>query len=215
MILYRKYQVGGTAAENSDLTEALNIISTERKLPPDKLLKVLDYIAEVETRNKNIKQIGGGPGMGYYQYEPGAAKTAINRVKNFYKSHNKEVPAWVSKINTNDITSLTKEQQQFLALIDLNLKPNFSLSNAIKDKESFIKEWSKGWQTSQDPKKEENARQILKNYESSYDKPIVPPDPYQIMKNKMNLQYRGQAIAPTDQINTQNPYNPILIKIIR
>ena len=46
---------------------------------------MMDSIAQVESRNRNIKQEEGGRGRGYYQMEGETLPTAINRYNNYKK----------------------------------------------------------------------------------------------------------------------------------
>ena len=93
---------------------------------------ILDQIGQVESKNKNITQRGGGPGRGYYQFEThskisgglgsGAFQTALTRATSFYKKRG-QVPNWITKAKVHDdAMNLTKDQQDSLLLIDLAYK---------------------------------------------------------------------------------------------
>ena len=83
------------------------------------------------TFDPSIQQIGGGPGVGMYQYEKGlnqGAHTAVNRLisinnlDNNITLWNKEdgQPGWVNDLinNNYDVGQLTAEQQHLLFLAD-------------------------------------------------------------------------------------------------
>mgnify|MGYP003118098853 CR=1 FL=1 len=88
------------------------------------------YVSQMETRGENIAQASGGPGRGVYQYElatdggSGAAKTAVQRYKNFYAHYNLEMPDEFKKEldsldpNNPDFTTLSLGMQREIFLAD-------------------------------------------------------------------------------------------------
>lgn len=88
------------------------------------------YVSQMETRGENIPQASGGPGRGVYQYElatdggSGAAKTAVQRYKNFYAHYKLEMPDEFKKEldsldpNNPDFTTLSLAMQREIFLAD-------------------------------------------------------------------------------------------------
>ncbi len=98
---------------------------------------MLDSIAQVETKNKNIKQDSGGPGRGYYQLENRSMPTAINRYNNYKKllkeQQNIDLPEINMPIN-NDARKLTKDEQAALSLANMSA----AYSNKIGSKKQTV-----------------------------------------------------------------------------
>ena len=100
---------------------------------------ILDQIKQVESNVSNIKQFGGGPGRGFYQFEKtmknrkgeyvqAGAMTARNRLSNLYKELGIEIPNWLNQEGMRDARigfdamRLTEEQQDSLLIADLYYK---------------------------------------------------------------------------------------------
>ena len=100
---------------------------------------ILDQIKQVESNVSNIKQFGGGPGRGFYQFEKtmknrkgeyvqAGAMTARNRLSNLYKELGIEIPNWLNQEGMRDTRigfdamRLTEEQQDSLLIADLYYK---------------------------------------------------------------------------------------------
>lgn len=106
------------------------------------------------TFDPSIQQIGGGPGVGMYQYEKGlnqGAHTAVNRLisinnlDNNITLWNKEdgQPGWVNDLinNNYDVGQLTAEQQHLLFLADKLQDPTASFKGIDTD-EKLAVEWA-------------------------------------------------------------------------
>ena len=98
------------------------------KASPDQIGDLANQIAMIESDNMNVPQVGGGPGMGYFQFETkkgsGAFQTAIQRTKNIYTASGKRIPQWVSDAKeSDDATTLNREQQEELLLANFAENP--------------------------------------------------------------------------------------------
>lgn len=78
-------------------------------------LDALEKIAFVESKNQNIKQIGGGPGRGYFQIEKPTLETGYNRLKQLRKTLgvNLNIP------KVDDARELSFEDQAAITLANL------------------------------------------------------------------------------------------------
>tara|TARA_R100000458_G_scaffold49671_1_gene49395 strand:+ start:523 stop:1179 length:657 start_codon:yes stop_codon:yes gene_type:complete len=93
----------------------------------DQLVDFFGQIGQVESKNKNIPQGGGGPGRGFFQFETkkgsGAFQTALNRYENMNKAllgENWEAPGWFKGAKASDNAMLlTRSQQEDILLADL------------------------------------------------------------------------------------------------
>ena len=116
---------------------------------------ILDQIKQVESNVSNIKQFGGGPGRGFYQFEKtmknrkgeyvqAGAMTARNRLSNLYKELGIEIPNWLNQEGMKDARigfdamRLTEEQQDSLLIADLYYKKVRGFDK--KGKKELIKE---------------------------------------------------------------------------
>jgi hypothetical protein len=125
----------------TEASEALNAIvnsrwSNDQDQAKAALTRFADEVAWQESRSKNIPQIGGGPGRGYFQYEmasgggSGANKTAVNRADYWYKSQGLEVPQWIQDLKGKDVdfTQLSASQQTALFLYDSAQNPKTNVT---------------------------------------------------------------------------------------
>lgn len=146
------------------LQEAAALVANEDRVPIDFIInEVIDPIAYHEsnrTMDPDIKQQGGGPGRGMFQFEGkrGVPKkdkagkeigldsldVALRRASRFYKSKNMKTPYWIENIKEGqDATSLTGDQQKALAI--LNFKGMESKPNKVKASfKSLYNEFQKG-----------------------------------------------------------------------
>jgi hypothetical protein len=161
--------------------ELISYISKKKKVNPDNIGKMLDLIGMQESNLKNIAQIGGGPGRGYYQFEPDSLKTATTRLKNLYKAMGKEVPTDIVntvKESNYDATKLSKETQDALALADMYMRPNFDFKTATTDLQKLPEVWKKGWNTRKDDEGLDRFQQNIERTGTEYipysnpDKPL-------------------------------------------
>lgn len=116
------------------------------------LLNKIAYHESAGTMNPSIKQYGGGPGRGKYQFENSKGSnrilTSANRVKRYYKSIGAKVPKFVQNIinrGTWDASTLDGKQQDILALGDLASKKGVNLKDYAQGKVSTSDLWAKHW----------------------------------------------------------------------
>jgi hypothetical protein len=151
---YEKGTDGVNSERQSTFESLLSRVSEERGLSPESIRGVLDKIAYHESANTmdpKIKQYGGGPGRGLFQFEPGSLKVAYQRANNYFKKRGENSPFMVDE--SYDATNLPADEQRALALIDMLERPNFNINEAAKSNEGLVNEWGRGWQTKSDPKK--------------------------------------------------------------
>jgi hypothetical protein len=132
------FPINDTTGTSSYEKMAKYLLST-RGGSREQMEQLMYDIASVEsgaTYDPSIKQIGGGPGRGIFQYEgPGGsnrAKDAIGRALQYYNSSKTEdMPEWLSNYiqesnGVYDFSKLTTPQQKALFLAD------YSQANHIK-----------------------------------------------------------------------------------
>lgn len=147
-------------------------------LKPDDFLLMLDSIAQVETKNRNIKQDSGGPGRGYYQVEKETMPIAKKRYDYYREIMKKDSLPNISIPKNNDATKLSKDDQATLVLSNMNaayankrlknpkaapLTPlnsrdawiNYHWAGSEKDKQDRINHWN---ETFPDAKKQINMK---------------------------------------------------------
>lgn len=91
----------------------------------DKVVDMMQKIAKVETGDKNIPQMGKGPGRGFYQIETTTAPTALKRYQNYQQilAPLSAVPLPQVKLRPSaDVMNLSKDQQTMLALSNMVAK---------------------------------------------------------------------------------------------
>ena len=114
-------------------------------------LQLLDSIAYHEsagTVDPTIKQIGGGPGRGVYQFEEGTNAggiTAARRTKQYYNKIGRKVPKWLDTATSTDsldVTTLNREQQDALFLGNMRQHPKADFSKVWKGEETITDFWA-------------------------------------------------------------------------
>ena len=137
---------------------ATNHWETDESTLLENMMKI-GYHESAGTLNPSIQQIGGGPGMGIYQYEmdrPGqynkegkeyinqGAHTAVNRLIEINKLDNNislwgegGQPEWINDLinNNYNVGELNEEQQHLLFLADKMRDPTASLKGVDTNKE--------------------------------------------------------------------------------
>lgn len=117
----------------------------------EQYLQLLDTIATHEsagTLDPSIKQIGGGPGRGVYQFEEGKNRggiTAAKRTKQYYEELGNQVPEWLQTVSSGDsldASQLTREQQDALFLGNMRKHPKANFKNVWDGKESVADFWA-------------------------------------------------------------------------
>lgn len=112
------------------------------------LLNSIAYHESAHTMDPSIKQIGGGPGRGKYQFEEGKNRggiTAARRTKKYLDSINQPTPKWLQeaiKGDSLDATKLDSEQQDILFLGNMRMHPKADFSNYVSGKESTEEFWA-------------------------------------------------------------------------
>lgn len=101
---------------------------------PDQVVDMMQKIAMVESKDKNIAQMKGGPGRGYFQIETTTAPTALKRYQNyqdilaplsavplpkFKPTPSKPVMVDGKQVPTASVMNLSKDQQAMLALSNI------------------------------------------------------------------------------------------------
>ena len=134
------------------------------------LLNSIAYHESAGTLDPTIKQIGGGPGRGKYQFEEGinaGGITAAKRTNKYYKENNIPVSEWLKKATSNkslDATKLTSEQQDILFLGNMRQHPKANFSNIWEGKESISDFWANYHWAGPDRQRKEK----LKSFNTSY-----------------------------------------------
>ena len=157
----------------------------------DALEKFADIVSKVESNNENVRQEGGGPGRGFYQYEmqagskkPQGAKTALNRYKRFLDQNNLTMPESYARElksenfdpNDPDFTKLSRELQTEIFYADKQKDPDFKLADLASGTLSYQNAWlDHHWKG---PDKDREARIKHYNNEIPQPKPTPPlPEP--------------------------------------
>jgi len=173
----------------SQVLDAIKKIRTNKV--GDALEKFADIVSKVESNNENVRQKGGGPGRGFYQYEmqagskkPQGAKTALNRYYNFLNQNNLTMPESYARElkskdfdpNDPDFTKLSRELQTEIFYADKQEDPNFKLADLANGALSYRDAWLKyHWKG---PSKDREARIKHYNNEIPQPKPTLPlPEP--------------------------------------
>lgn len=119
--------------------------------------ELMNRIAFIESRgtmNPSIKQDGGGPGRGVYQFEKGkraGAWIALKRLISFYDKNDMEKPEWVTDLyeknkDKEDLdvvdSGLTRQQQDMLFLGDSLMKKGADLSKVINKEQDYVDYWA-------------------------------------------------------------------------
>lgn len=112
------------------------------------LMDAIAYHESAGTMSPTLKQFGGGPGRGKYQFEEGIAEgaiTAARRAKQYLESKGLRVPNWLSDIYQNeslDASTLTSEQQDVLFLGNMRMHPRADFSKVVNGEEDIQDFWA-------------------------------------------------------------------------
>jgi len=112
------------------------------------LLKKIGYHESAHTMDPTIKQIGGGPGRGIYQFEEGqnaGGITAARRTKQYLDSVGASIPKWLKEATSSDsldATKLSTEQQGILFLGNMRKHPKADLGKLVNGEESIEDFWA-------------------------------------------------------------------------
>jgi len=104
----------------TDLTKKLTKAFPQYKgLSEKDFFSLLGQIEDVESQGKNIYQLNGGPGRGYYQVELRTAPVAYNRALTIQKELKERGIDITLPRFEKDFTKLTKDEQAFYALSNM------------------------------------------------------------------------------------------------
>ena len=112
------------------------------------LLDSIAYHESASTMDPTLKQYGGGPGRGKYQFETGKHKgaiTAAKRTASYFTEKGIPVPKWLStatKGDDLDVSKLSSEQQDVLFLGNMRKHPKADFSKVWKGDESIKDFWA-------------------------------------------------------------------------
>lgn len=169
------------------------------------LLNSISHHESAGTMDPTIKQIGGGPGRGKYQFETGkhgGAITAAKRAKKYYSNNGIPLPNWLSKASSGDdldVSSLSSEQQDILFLGNMREHPKANFSNIWDGKESVSDFWANyHWGG---PKRQRKER--IKSFGKTLDK---YPEPQHVATN--DVIRREETPPPTKEFS----FNPDFLK---
>lgn len=136
---------------SNDYNTFLTALISDKGGNPMQYRNLMDSIAYHETMGKmdpRMKQIGGGPGRGKYQFEIGnnaGASTAAKRTYQYYKAKGLPIPSWLEKISTSknlDASTLSPFQQDILFLGNMRMHPKADLSEVISGNRSVEDFWA-------------------------------------------------------------------------
>lgn len=117
----------------------------------EQYLQLLNGVAFHEsnkTFDPTIKQKGGGPGRGKYQFEIGKNKggaTAAKRTRNYYEESGDSVPKWLKNAANKkdvDVSELSGDQQDILFLGNMRKHPKANFSNLWEGKQDIPEFWA-------------------------------------------------------------------------
>jgi len=149
MLGKRNYQQGGEVGVG--LEDLIGKITEKRPdLPPEGMQDIMSKIAFHEsggTGDIGLKQYGGGPGRGVYQFERGAAQggaTAGNRLANQLEVYGMEVPKWLKSFNKSgkgDVSGLSRDKQDMLFLGNMLQHPQANMGEVISGDMGLAEFW--------------------------------------------------------------------------
>lgn len=168
--------------------ELINMLIKEKGGTREQYLSLLNGIAYHEsahTMDPTVKQYGGGPGRGKYQFEEGKNRggiTAARRTKKYLDSVGEATPKWLQeaiKGDSLDATKLSSEQQDILFLGNMRMHPKADLSNYVSGKESLPDFWANYHWAGADKDRETRLNSFnksLKSLDPSYINKVGKPN---------------------------------------
>tara|TARA_R100001198_G_C5145105_1_gene157132 strand:+ start:131 stop:745 length:615 start_codon:yes stop_codon:yes gene_type:complete len=122
-----------------DYNQMIHLASKRWNQTPESLEDIMNRIAFHETAQQmdpSIKQYGGGPGRGLFQFELGenqGGMTAMRRLRGMFKEGN--IPEWTNYDPREglDASTLNEEQQKMLFLANVMGHPTASLKGVNPD----------------------------------------------------------------------------------
>ena len=100
---------------------ALTKLPRYNNIKPEQFMNLLERIRNTETKDQNINQIGGGPGQGYYQFEPESLITTRKRNEVLRKELKDIVGIDLPEAAEfkNDFKTLSKDDQSIYGITNL------------------------------------------------------------------------------------------------
>lgn len=179
------------------------------------LLNSVAYHESAHTMDPTVKQQGGGPGRGKYQFEVGknaGGITAAKRTKQYFKSKGMEVPEWLdtaSKGKELDATTLDSSQQDILFLGNMRMHPKADFKKVWDGEESIQDFWANyHWAGSNQDraKRLKSFNTSMQDYEKKKTPSLnpLPPEPdfstppnFKDVRNSRRPPYRKNADGTT------------------
>ena len=187
-------------------------------------------VGQMESNNDpSVKQKGGGPGRGKYQYElkqggSGANETAVKRFEQYLKKNNISISALPKEDQLElltpdpDFSKLSSETQDMIFLADKALAKDAALNDLVTGKIGQDEAWAKWhWKG-----KEEDVQSKMKQWDRNVAsvQPTTPPPPKPVAKRPpqesldalINQEYNN-AVYPVKDTYRQEGFqlaNPLL-----
>jgi len=173
------YRFGDDALLSAAYSELINRKGGSREDWEDRFDAVA-FHESARTMDPAMKQIGGGPGRGLYQYEmnrspetgvrgSGEANSAVKRTIKFLGSIEQPVPKWLSDLQgvDADFTKLTQEQQKLILIAD-GLIDIGDFGDVIGSESDFVDWWYKYHNRSGDPAARRKMASDTREYSNTY-----------------------------------------------
>jgi len=178
------------------------------------LLNSIAYHESAHTMDPSIKQKGGGPGRGLYQFEEGenaGAITAARRTKKYLEEAGLKVPKWLNNIKDNslDASKLNKSQQDMLFLGNMRMHPKADFKKVWDGEESVEDFWANyHWagKAVDRPKRLKSFKDSLANYNPDKIKNINTPPSVTATESIIN------TVVKPEESDFQADYMPDIIK---
>ena len=135
----------------NELDSLITQLIKEKGGTKEQYTQLLDSISHHESAGTNdptIRQQGGGPGRGVYQFEEGknaGGITAAKRSKQYYDSLGVDAPKWLvnsAKGESLDATTLSKQQQDILFLGNMRMHPKANLAKVMDGSQDVATFWA-------------------------------------------------------------------------
>lgn len=180
------------------------------------LLDSVGYHESAHTMDPSIKQRGGGPGRGIYQFEEGKNRggaVAARRAKMVYDSIYKQpAPKWIKEAASSesvDASKLSKEQQDFLFLSNMRMHPRANFSDIWDGKKSIEDFWADyHWAGNkrERPSKIKRFKESLKKYQTEK-KELPSIEELKETVPQANKMSEGGTLTPGVYDHIFNSYN--------
>lgn len=156
----KRFEEGGKVdSKKQELTyqDLINYVATAKGATPEQIEDVMARIIFHESKgDSTIKQKGGGPGRGAFQFEVGEGHggiIAINRAYNLISGKDNshpdltgyEVPSWVKEAYPSksfDASTISLEQQKYLFLMNQLAHPKADLGKLFSGEVPLVDYWA-------------------------------------------------------------------------